>query len=104
MCENIGAGDHTVKIRTTQCLNTIFAPGNFHTGWTSYSRMHIEEVQQSARLDAGKFKIRCLHIILCLVHSLVSKYPHILRLNSLEPFLQIETAVKQVERQVADQV
>ena len=54
MCENIGAGDHTVKLRTTQCAN--YNPGDYYTGWTSYSRMHIEEVRQSARLDAGNFK------------------------------------------------
>ena len=56
MCENIGAGDHTVRIRTTQCVYTKTEPANYYTGWKSYSRMHIEEVRQSARLDAGRFK------------------------------------------------
>ena len=64
MCENIGAGDHTVKIRTTQCDN--HNPGDSTTGWKSYSRMHIEEVRQFARLDAGRylrfFIIRCLFL------------------------------------------
>ena len=53
MCENIGAGDHTVKIKTTQCFHPATEHASYQTGWTSYSRMHIEEVRQSARLDAG---------------------------------------------------
>ena len=53
VCENIGAGDHSVKIRTTRCGS--YNPGDYNTGWKSYSRMHIEEVRQSARLDAGIF-------------------------------------------------
>ena len=56
MCENIGAGDHTVKIRTTQCFHPPTEHASYQTGWKSYSRMHIEEVRQSARLDAGNFK------------------------------------------------
>ena len=56
MCENIDAGDHTVKIRTTQCFHPPTEHADYNTGSASYSRMHIEEVQQYARLDAGRFQ------------------------------------------------
>ena len=68
MCENIGAGDHTVRIRTTQCVN--YNSGDYYTGWTSHSRMHIEEVRQSARLDAGNFKtILTYYTVYCSLSS-----------------------------------
>ena len=54
VCENIGAGDHSVKIRTTQCKKYNLA--YYTTGWKSYSRIHIEEVREYARLDAGKYQ------------------------------------------------
>ena len=69
VCENIGAGDHTVKIRTTQCVYTKTEPANYYTGWNSYSRMHIEEVRQSARLDAGKFRDDAYTFLLYFAHS-----------------------------------
>ena len=66
VCESIGAGDHTVKIRTTQC-NVHDDTGNYYTGWKSYSRIHIEEVRQSTRLDAGRFQnyayISCYNLL-----------------------------------------
>ena len=56
MCENIGTGDHTVRIRTTKCFDDETESGDYYTGWKSYSRMHIEEVRPSARLDAGRLE------------------------------------------------
>ena len=70
VCENIGAGDHSVKIRTTRCGS--YNPGDYNTGWKSYSRMHIEEVRQSARLDAGKFQDNAF--VSYYIFFLVSKY------------------------------
>ena len=55
VCENIAAGDHYVQIRTYECYyGSSQNPAYFHTGWNSGYRMHIEEVRQNQRLDAGE--------------------------------------------------
>lgn len=54
VCQNLGIGDHTIDIRTLACYYAQAYTAHFHTGWNSGMRMHIEEIRQAARLDAGK--------------------------------------------------
>jgi len=59
ICENPNAGvgiNIRVEIVTGQCYYSQTEPAHFHTGWSSPSRMHIEEVRMSKSVDAGKLQ------------------------------------------------